>query len=104
MEYEALLAGMKVAKELDADLLLVMSDLQLVINQVSGQYQAKGENMVAYLEKVREAMARFKGVRMEPIPWDKNHQADVLAKINWRSSITKRGTTSTNSSIHRLPC
>ncbi|KAI9180729.1 hypothetical protein LWI28_007623 [Acer negundo] len=37
--------------------------------------------MVAYLAKVREAMSGFKVMRMEQIPREKNHQADVLAKI-----------------------
>ncbi|KAI9192454.1 hypothetical protein LWI28_023113 [Acer negundo] len=56
-------------------------DGYLVVNQVLGLYQAKGDNMVAYLAKVREAMSGFKGVRMEQIPREKNHRADVLAKI-----------------------
>ncbi|KAK4842434.1 hypothetical protein QYF36_021650 [Acer negundo] len=81
VEYEALLVGMKVAKELSANFFFVRSDSQLVINQVSGQYQAMGENMVAYLEKVQEAMTSFKGVKMDQIPRDENRRADVLAKI-----------------------
>ena len=64
-EYEALLAGMEVDEELGADFLLVRSDLQLVVNHVSGLYQAKGDNMVAYLKRVQEAMTIFKGMKME---------------------------------------
>jgi hypothetical protein len=52
-----------------------------VVNQVTGLYQAKGDNMVAYLAKVQEAMKKFKGVRIEQVPREKNHRADVLAKI-----------------------
>ena len=37
--------------------------------------------MVAYLTKVQEAMKRFKGVKMEQVPREKNHRVDVLAKI-----------------------
>ena len=37
--------------------------------------------MAAYVAKVREAMKRFKGVRMEQVPREKNHRAYVLAKI-----------------------
>ena len=48
---------------------------------MSGLYQAKGDNMTAYLANVREAMRRFKGVRMEQVPREKNHRTDVLAKI-----------------------
>ncbi|KAK0586642.1 hypothetical protein LWI29_010130 [Acer saccharum] len=40
-EYEALLAGMKVATEQGVEYLAVRSDSQLVINQVSGTYQAR---------------------------------------------------------------
>ena len=80
-EYEALPARMGVAEALEADFLLTKSDSQLVVNQVLGVYQAKGDNMVAYLAKVREAMKKFKGVRMEQVPREKNHRADVLAKI-----------------------
>ena len=51
-KYEALLAGMEVAEALEADFLLNKSDSQLVVNQVSGLYQAKGDNLAAYLTKV----------------------------------------------------
>ena len=37
--------------------------------------------MVAYLAKVQEAMKKFRGVRIEQVPKEKNHRADVLAKI-----------------------
>ncbi|KAK0596932.1 hypothetical protein LWI29_020323 [Acer saccharum] len=80
-EYEALLAGIKVATKLGVEYLVVRSDSQLIINQVSGTYQARGDNMIAYLRKVREAATKFKGMRMEQIPREKNHRADVLAKI-----------------------
>src|SRR5579862_8285745 len=37
--------------------------------------------MIAYLVKAREAMTKFKGVRIEQIPREKNHRADILVKI-----------------------
>ena len=52
-----------------------------MVNQVTGLYQAKGDNMVAYLAKVQEAMKKFKGVRIVQVPREKNHRANVLAKI-----------------------
>ncbi|KAI9154077.1 hypothetical protein LWI28_020635 [Acer negundo] len=72
---------MKVVEELGADFLLVMSDSQLVTNQISGSYQDKGDNMVAYLARVWEAMTRFKGVKSEQIPQENNHRTYILAKI-----------------------
>ena len=40
-EYEALIAGMLLAKEMGAQSLLVRSDSQLVTRQVTGEYQEK---------------------------------------------------------------
>ncbi|GFY86848.1 hypothetical protein Acr_05g0004870 [Actinidia rufa] len=47
-EYEALLAGLRVATELGAQSLEVFSDSQLVVNQVQGDYLAKDARMIAY--------------------------------------------------------
>ncbi|GFZ00843.1 hypothetical protein Acr_14g0004780 [Actinidia rufa] len=51
-EYEALLAGLRVATELGAQSLEVFSDSQLVVNQVQGDYLAKDARMIAYLGEV----------------------------------------------------
>ena len=69
---------------MEAEYLLIKSDSQLVVNQVTGLYQAKGDNMVAYLAKVQEAIKKFKGVRIEQVPRERNHRTDVLAKIATR--------------------
>ncbi|WJX72831.1 hypothetical protein P8452_56671 [Trifolium repens] len=50
-EYEALLAGMKLAKEMDIADLKAKSDSQLVTNQVSGEFQAKDPQLIKYLER-----------------------------------------------------
>ncbi|XP_052172223.1 uncharacterized protein LOC127788152 [Diospyros lotus] len=56
-EYEALLAGLLLAKEIRAESLEIFSDSQLVVNQVRGEYQAKDIKMVAYLQKNSHADA-----------------------------------------------
>ncbi|XP_034208205.1 uncharacterized protein LOC117621761 [Prunus dulcis] len=42
-EYEALLAGLRLAKELGAKHIYINSDSQLVVNQVTDEYQARGQ-------------------------------------------------------------
>ena len=42
-EYEALLKGLELAKSLGAESVLIQGDLQLVIGQVNGMYEAKEE-------------------------------------------------------------
>ncbi|KAL5560487.1 hypothetical protein UlMin_036698 [Ulmus minor] len=65
-EYEALLAGLRLAKEVSARHLLIYRDSQLIVNQVNSEYQAKGEKMASYLEK---------------IPRNENTNADALARL-----------------------
>jgi len=44
-EYEALVAGLKLAKELGIQTLQILCDSQLVVFQVKGDYQAKGARL-----------------------------------------------------------
>ena len=50
-EYEALLAGLRIARELKVEDLGIFSDSQVVVNQILGEYQARGVQMAAYLAK-----------------------------------------------------
>lgn len=47
-EYETLLAGLKSTLFMKATELMVYSDSQLVVNQISGDYEAKDERMSKY--------------------------------------------------------
>ncbi|XP_010096980.2 uncharacterized protein LOC21407623 [Morus notabilis] len=51
-EYEALIAGLRLASHLKIERLNIFSDSQLVIAQVKEEYQAHGEKMGAYLRKL----------------------------------------------------
>jgi ribonuclease HI len=79
-EYEALLAGLKMAKTLGATELDVHSDSQLVVGQVNEDYEAKEERMLQYLNLVRHQMSRFQEVRLTRIPQEHNVVANQLAR------------------------
>ena len=51
-EYEALLTGLKMAKILGAAELDVLSDSQLVVGQMNGDYKAKEKRMQQYLNLI----------------------------------------------------
>ncbi|KAL5541181.1 hypothetical protein UlMin_042654 [Ulmus minor] len=80
-EYEALLAGLRLAKEVSARHILIYSDSQLIVNQVNSEYQAKGEKMASYLEKAKELLGQFDTVTITQIPRNKNTNADALARL-----------------------
>ncbi|XP_072058168.1 uncharacterized protein [Arachis hypogaea] len=58
-KYEALLAGLKLAKEVGAKRLIVFSDSQVVTSQINDTYQAKDPNIKKYLDEAREQLAQF---------------------------------------------
>ncbi|XP_061353645.1 uncharacterized protein LOC133298397 [Gastrolobium bilobum] len=81
VEYEAMIAGLLQAKEMDARHLKVFTDAQLVTIQISGEYQTKGPLICRYLEKVKELIGSFEVVEVEHIRRAENTRADILAKL-----------------------
>ena len=49
-EYEALVAGLDLAKAVRATSVVMYYDSQVVMSQVNGDYECKGERMKKYLE------------------------------------------------------
>ncbi|KAL0405818.1 UNVERIFIED_CONTAM: hypothetical protein Slati_3895700 [Sesamum latifolium] len=80
-EYEALVAGVKMAHEAGARHLLVYSDSQLVVKQVEGIYEAKEENMVQYLQQIAELRTCFESFQIIQISREENIKADCLSKL-----------------------
>ena len=58
-EYEALIVGLKLAKDVRAKHLKVFNDSELVMGQVKDEYEARKKNMKRYLEKVKELTTSF---------------------------------------------
>jgi len=80
-EYEALIAGILLAKEMVARVLMAKSDALLVTGQVTGEFQAKDPQMVAYLEYVQELKGSFVSFEVVHVPREQNARADLLAKL-----------------------
>ena len=80
-KYEALLAGLRLAKEVLTQHLIVYNDSQLVVSHVNSEFQAKRENMASYLEKVKEVLNQFDTMTAMQVPRAKNANADALARL-----------------------
>ena len=63
-EYEGVLAGLQAAIGLGVHHLLVQGDSQLVINQVSKEYQCIDPQMAAYVAEVRCMERHFDGLEL----------------------------------------
>ncbi|CAL8136495.1 unnamed protein product [Prunus armeniaca] len=80
-EYEALLAGLHLAKELSIKRLAIYSHSQLITNQASGEYMAKHPRMVQYLDKVQGILKEFLTFTIQQVLWAGNTHADALASL-----------------------
>ncbi|GJT40050.1 reverse transcriptase domain-containing protein [Tanacetum coccineum] len=80
-EYEALLAGLRIAAQMRVRNIRVSVDSRLVANQVLGTYIAKEENMIKYLEKVKSLVSGFASFSISQVPRSHNKKADALSKI-----------------------
>jgi len=80
-EYEALIAGMLLAKEMGAQSLLAKSDSQLVTRQVTGEYQVKDPQMAVYLRYVQVLKGAFAAFELVHVSREQNARADLLAKL-----------------------
>ncbi|GAU38036.1 hypothetical protein TSUD_274380 [Trifolium subterraneum] len=80
-EYEALIAGMKLAKEMEVQELKAQSDSQLVANQLAGEFQTKDPQLAKYLEKVKEMAKHFTTFELTYVPREQNSREDLLVKL-----------------------
>ncbi|GJX05453.1 reverse transcriptase domain-containing protein [Tanacetum coccineum] len=80
-EYEALIAGLRIAEKMGIKILQTHVDSRLVANQVNGSYIAKEPGMIQYLEKVKMLTNSFKKFSIKQVPRSENKKADALSKI-----------------------
>jgi ribonuclease HI len=81
-EYTALAEALEKLKAmgLEGDV-LVRSDSQLLIGQMSRGWKVKGGMYVGKLKEVRDLMKEFGSIRFEWIPREQNQEADLLTRI-----------------------
>jgi ribonuclease HI len=80
-EYEGLVTGLPLAKELGIRWLLIREDSQLVAKQVQKEYDCNSAKMVEYLEEVWRLEKFFYGFEVWYVPRLDNRDADHLTWI-----------------------
>ncbi|XBI54411.1 hypothetical protein VPH35_036449 [Triticum aestivum] len=80
-EYEALIHGLRLAKELGIRWILCYGDSDLVVQQSSGDWDAKDANMASSRFLVQQISGYFEGCEFLHVPRADNDQADALARI-----------------------
>src|SRR3954465_3915793 len=80
-EYEALLHGLRMAKEMNLSRVKCFSDSDLVAQQVSGTWDSKDPLMAAYRREVDVVAGHFKGYQVDHVDRRKNEAADALSRL-----------------------
>nr|XP_009409822.1 PREDICTED: uncharacterized protein LOC103991997 [Musa acuminata subsp. malaccensis] len=59
----------------------ILTDSQLMVEQLIGGYEARDPTMAKYLARVRDLTAKFPYFTLSNVPREENERADVLAKL-----------------------
>lgn len=78
-EYKALLDGLREAHDTGITHILIKGDSQLIVRQVTGEYNCNAENLVPHLENAHALLEDFETWSIEHIPRDENNKADAAA-------------------------
>nr|CAD40005.3 OSJNBb0052B05.8 [Oryza sativa Japonica Group]CAE75890.1 B1234D02.14 [Oryza sativa Japonica Group] len=79
-EYEAVLKGLQLLKEVEADAIEIMGNSLLVISQLAREYECKNDTLIVYNEKCRELMKEFRLVTLKHVSREQNIEANDLAQ------------------------
>ena len=78
-EYEALVAGLDLARAAGATSVVIYCNSQVITNQINSDYECKGERMKLYLDQVKRRVDDLQAEIIQ-IPRGENEQPDRLAK------------------------
>ena len=78
-EYEALILGLQVLKQLKAQKISILGDSELIIRQIKGEYSAKNPRLREYRNATLDLLKTFEKYELIFIPRAQNHLANELA-------------------------
>ena len=78
-EYHGIIAGLEKAQDLKAKAVLVKSDSELMVKQLTGRYRVKNEALKALYDQARQLISDFDSFAISHIPRESNREADALA-------------------------
>ncbi|XP_020222083.1 uncharacterized protein LOC109804662 [Cajanus cajan] len=88
-EYEALLAGLRLAQEIGVRRLVCWTDSKVVAEQVNDNFQVKDSNLLKYYHLFQRMRSTFDEVQVKHTSREHNERADQLARL--ASSTQKSG-------------
>ncbi|XP_075082161.1 uncharacterized protein LOC142166784 [Nicotiana tabacum] len=101
-EYEALVAGLELVRQLGPEVIEIKCDSQLVVNQVYGIFDTKEEHMQQYLSKVQVLLSWFREWSIIHILREENVEADALANLVSSTKMEETDSGAVNQLLHSV--
>ncbi|XP_062088807.1 uncharacterized protein LOC133795372 [Humulus lupulus] len=101
-EYEALIYGLELARDIGITRLSVRGDSQLMIEQVAGNFDTKAPHLASLLQKVTDLRSHFHQFELVQVPREQNQKADALAKLASVGECTRQSSISMSRSPKAL--
>ena len=76
------MVGLQLAKRIRADRIKVFADSQLVVRQVSGEYEVNDPSFKAYNKLVKQLWQKFSQIQITQISREENSKADELSRVD----------------------
>jgi len=88
-EYTALAKALQwlLANNFNSKKVEIMSDSQLVVNQLTGDYKVKARRILPLFKQVLFLKTKFQDIQIKWIPRDKNREADRLTNMAYNKSF-----------------
>ncbi len=78
-EYQALLLGLQHAQEFGANDITILSDSDLLVRQLCGEYRVRAAHLRVLFEEAQKMLAEFDKYQIKRIEREKNKEADSMA-------------------------
>ncbi|NLI73249.1 MAG: ribonuclease HI family protein [Euryarchaeota archaeon] len=88
-EYQGAIAALKEAENMDADEVEIVSDSQLMVRQINGQYACRSPNLQPHLEEIRKLSKKFKNVSFTNVGRDNPLVSRADALLNQEQDIMR---------------
>jgi len=99
-EYEAILTGLSLAREVGVKTLTWKTDSKLTVGHLNDEFQIKDPTLLQYYHLVQNVIQfAFKRVSIQHIPRSENIRADILSKL----ANTKLKSRQLDNPLHPIP-
>ncbi|XP_062100829.1 uncharacterized protein LOC133806756 [Humulus lupulus] len=101
-EYEALIYGLELARDMGIRRLKVREDSKLMIEQVVMNFDTKPPHLTNLLQKVTDLQSKFHQFELVQVPREQNQKVDALVKLASAGECSRRSVIYTSQSLKAL--